>query len=304
MTIEEFSADGADREGSIVVGVDGSDPARLALKWAADEAKLRGALLHIVYAGTDAPKDVPDWFSPGDPVLSAATAVVDDAVALVATSHPGVLTRGDIVGEPTRAALLRASETADLLVVGARGRGGFNGLLLGSVGDHCIQGASCPVVVVRTVPDHADRPFPAQRIVVGVDGSPGSDRALQWALAEAVRRRASVFAVHAWHYPRNAGRALGSSNQYESLALEVIEQARGIAAHCQPDVPFDAEIRCGPAVAALRTVCERTDLLVVGSRGRRAVHGVLIGSVAQQSAHYVECSVVVVRPSVKRTEGP
>ena len=93
MTTEELSADGAARQRSIVVGVDGSDPARLALKWAADEAKLRGAFLHVVYAGTDAPKDVPDWFSPGDPVMSAVTAVVDDAVALVATSHPGVLAR-------------------------------------------------------------------------------------------------------------------------------------------------------------------------------------------------------------------
>lgn len=281
------------QEPPIVVGVDGSDHALLALKWAADEARRRGAILHVVYAGIGYPKTVPDWFQPeGD--LSAGEAVVDDAVALVATSHPGVIVTGTTMELPAVDALTAASRSAGLLVVGARGLGGFDGLLLGSVGETCIQQAPCPVVIVRTTPVGGGRSSDSARIVVGVDGSAGSDRALRWALDEGERRSLPVLAIHAWYEPYNSGLAVALSNQYEDLAREVVEHAKVSAAHWNPRVQFLAELRYGPAVAELRDVCGPDDLLVVGSRGRKAKHGILIGSVARRAAHHVCCSMVVV----------
>lgn len=276
-----------------MVGVDGSDHALLALKWAADEARRRDTILHVVYAGIGYPKTVPDWFEPqGD--LSAGEAVVDDAVALVATSHPGVIVTGTTMELPAADALLAASQSAGLLVVGARGLGGFDGLLFGSVSEACIQQAPCPVVIVRGAPVGGGGPSHSGRIVVGVDGSAGSDRALRWALEEGERRSVPVLAIHAWHEPYNSGLAVALSNQYEELAREVVEQAKVNAAHWNPRVEFLAELRYGPAVAELRDVCGPDDLLVVGSRGRKARHGILIGSVARQAARHVGCSMVVV----------
>ena len=283
------------QEPPIVVGVDGSEHALLALKWAASEARRRGAILHVVYAGIGYPKTVPDWFEP-ESDLSAGEAVVDDAVALVATSHPGVIVTGTTMDLPAADALTAASRSAGLLVVGARGLGGFDGLLFGSVSETCIQQAQCPVVIVRTIPVGAGRSSGSERIVVGVDGSAGSDRALRWALDEAERRSLPVLAIHAWHEPYNSGLAVALSNQYGDLAREVVEHAKVNAAHWNPRVQFLAELRYGPAVAELRAVCGPEDLLVVGSRGRKATHGILIGSVARQAARHVCCSMVVVPP--------
>jgi nucleotide-binding universal stress UspA family protein len=79
--------------------------------------------------------------------------------------------------------LIDASQNADLLLVGSRGRGGFAGMLLGSVSRHCAAHAHCPVVVVRG--GHDSTVERRRRIVVGVDGSPSSRRAPEWAAAEA-----------------------------------------------------------------------------------------------------------------------
>ena len=289
------------QEPPIVVGVDGSEQSLLALKWAADEARTRGVILHIVYGGTGYPKTVPDWFRPeGD--LSAGEAVVDDAVALVATSHPGVIVSGTTTELPAAEALTAASRSAGLLVVGARGRGGFPGLLLGSVGETCMQQASCPVAVIRTGPTDAGRSSDGGRIVVGIDGSAGSDRALRWALDEGERRSVAVLAIHAWHEPYNSGLAVGLSNQHEVLAGEVVEHAKVSADHWNPRVQFVAELRYGPAVSVLREACVPEDLLVVGSRGRKGIHGVLIGSVARQAARHVCCSMAVVPSLDYRSE--
>ena len=132
----------------IVVGVDGSDLAGAALRFAVAEARLRGATLEIVTA----------WYEPYVAPTMAAVAVdptlleegadktLDAALAGIDTA--GVqIERSVRRGRPAEA-LLEAARDADLLVVGSRGRGGFTGLLLGSVSAHLIAHASCPVLVV------------------------------------------------------------------------------------------------------------------------------------------------------------
>jgi nucleotide-binding universal stress UspA family protein len=130
----------------IVVGVDGSEHAQRALLWAIDEAKLRGAALHLVHSWQfPAPTPLPDGgLAPAD-LEGAANAILDDAVALV---PDGVTIRREIANDHAARALIRCSEAADLVVVGARGHGGFTGLLLGSVSEQVVHHARCPVVVV------------------------------------------------------------------------------------------------------------------------------------------------------------
>lgn len=132
--------------GSIVVGVDGSDGARRALEWAIDEAKLRDATLHLVHSWMfTAPVPLPDGgIAPAD-FEGAANAILDDACALVGD---GVAVVREVANDNAAHALVRCSEGADLVVVGARGLGGFKGLLLGSVSEQVVHHARCPIVVV------------------------------------------------------------------------------------------------------------------------------------------------------------
>lgn len=140
--------------GRITVGVDDSDGARRALRWALALAEVTGATVQVVHV-------FPRHFSWIDGDLSAEelersrrsalavaerdlAAVVDDVVA----DKPAVaLVRTPMLGDP-RAVLVEEAKQSDLLVVGSRGRGGVAGLLLGSVSQRCIETAACPVVVV------------------------------------------------------------------------------------------------------------------------------------------------------------
>jgi nucleotide-binding universal stress UspA family protein len=175
------NSEGLDPEPTIVVGVDGSDHSRFALKWAADEAKKHGYLLRILYGRIDEPKHVPAWYEAGSCDLSPEQAVIDDAYGLVGTRHPSVRAQREIVEWPPAMALTAASRSARLLVLGARGMGGFEELLLGSVSDQCIHYAHSSVAIVHGDPDALPLQATECRIVVGIDGSPGSGIALKWA---------------------------------------------------------------------------------------------------------------------------
>jgi nucleotide-binding universal stress UspA family protein len=138
--------------GTIVVGVDGSEGSRRAIRWAVREAGLRGADVHLVHALAPLPAGS-IYAEPMAAIEQAAHEVVDEARDLavrVASDGPSVEVQAAVeFGQPAPV-LLDASKGADLLVVGSRGRGAFAGLLLGSVSFHCASHARCPVVVVRS----------------------------------------------------------------------------------------------------------------------------------------------------------
>lgn len=138
------------RPGRIVVGVDGSPASRSALAWAARQAELTGGGVDAVIAwqypvGYGAPSAaVPDFDFAGN-----ARQALAEAIAEASAGSPRVGIRQHVVQGHPAAALLKASDNADLLVVGNRGHGGFTEALLGSVSQHCVHHARCPVVVVR-----------------------------------------------------------------------------------------------------------------------------------------------------------
>lgn len=138
----------------IVVGTDGSDPAKAAVRWAVRQAQLTGAVVDAVisweypalWAGwTPSATDVFDW-------PDTASKVLNQTLEEVVASDPAfaaVKIRPVVVQGNAAAALLDIAEGADLLVVGNRGHGGFARAVLGSVSQHVTQQATCPVVVVR-----------------------------------------------------------------------------------------------------------------------------------------------------------
>lgn len=132
----------------IVVGVDGSARARHALQWAADEARSRHATLEVVHAWSIPVLDEAAYGQNLDPEMleEAAREVLERELASVDTA--GLELTRALPAERAAKAILEAAKGADLLVVGSRGRGGFAGLLLGSVSNQVVRHAPCPVVVV------------------------------------------------------------------------------------------------------------------------------------------------------------
>jgi nucleotide-binding universal stress UspA family protein len=142
----------------IVVGVDTLETSGDAIRWAADEARLRGATLRALHAWIYVPAQSPadSAFSgalPADTIdlmhieREAAERALSEAVANLAGDVP---VEPQLVEDAARSALVDASKTADLIVVGSHGRGGIAAAVLGSVSRHVAQHAHCPVVIVRS----------------------------------------------------------------------------------------------------------------------------------------------------------
>jgi nucleotide-binding universal stress UspA family protein len=136
------------------------------------------------------------------------------------------------------------------------------------------------------------------KIVVGVDASPGSVRALRWAYEEAALRRMSVEIVNVWHYPYTGGMAVYAipEKEFELGAQQVVHRTLDEAGPSPEGVTVDTLIVRGGAAQCLLELAGAADLLVVGSRGHGGFAGLLLGSVSQQCAHHSPCPVVVVPP--------
>ena len=153
-------------------------------------------------------------------------------------------------------------------------------------------------------------------IVVGVDGSPGSDAALRWALDEARLRNASVRVVHVYETPQlsapeagvglaaPAAHAVFSPEEVERLQANAEKEAHGVidsslrrVADDPDDGPgIERTARSGSPAQALIEEGREAELLVLGSRGRGGFLGLLLGSVSQQVAHHPPCPVVILPP--------
>ena len=146
--------------GAIVVGVDGSEASREALRWAADEARLRSARLVAVHAWSFVPAQpigdpgmlaVPAGDLPGqlDAESEAARLALDEAVGDALGADPGIDVERKLVEGDAGETLVKEGAGAELLVVGSHGRSGFKAALLGSVSRSVVDRAPCPVVVVK-----------------------------------------------------------------------------------------------------------------------------------------------------------
>ena len=273
----------------VVCGVDGSDASFNALKWAAQEAKMRNAVLEILCCHQE--PTYPGHRGNAGLTEDDARKVIDKA--LEKTADVGVDVQTSLEADDPTSALLARSKKAARVVVGARGgSGGFADRLLGSVASALSARAFCAAVVV---PSTAVRDvLPVEHIVCGVDGSETSKIALGLAVREAARWKAKLSCVSAINL---SGSMWVPGPGYHQEVLDdvraglkdtVMKAAEGydIDAHCHV-------IEGNPA-ALLAEFSTAVDLLVVGTRGRGGFAGLLLGSTSQAVLHHSECPTIVV----------
>ena len=138
----------------------------------------------------------------------------------------------------------------------------------------------------------------SKRIVVGVDGSPSSIKALEWALGQAILTGDAIDAVCAWHYPSSFGVVAPDSTDYRALAEETLAKAITAARNADPDYAAVAvrpiAVKAPPPQALLEQA-QHASLLVVGFRGHSGLTEALLGSVTQHLAHHAPCALVIIR---------
>lgn len=287
----------------IVVGLDGSSPARTAAMWAAAEAASRdcGLLLVHVVRG-----QVPDLvFTPLSAPLPAAVSEesvrsraeheLADVAAECTRRSPGLeITTRVEYGHPSDV-LREIGADAEILVVGSSGRSGVSGALLGSTAADLAGRHERPVVVVRQEkPDDG-------RVVVGVDGSDTSVAAVDFAFDFAQRHGRDLLAVHAWSdMPIEA---LAPAENWGYNWNQVRTESEAMIARCvagqqenHPDVKVERHVSFHGPAQALLDLAHDAGLLVVGSHGRGAIRRALLGSVSHSVLYHAPCPVAVVRP--------
>lgn len=287
------------RELDIVVGVDGSESSKAAVRWAAREAVMRQVPLMVMHAYA------PAIIDSHDPQLQARITkwqrhqgrrVVADAldiVAEVAKTHMPVL-KTDIISSRAVPALVDASKDAQIIVVGSRGNGRLDRPVLGSVSTGLCHHSHCPVAVI-----HGDVvSAPDQRpILLGVDGSPASEAATAIAFDAASRRGVGLVALHAWS---DAGvyTLLGPDwHTFQHIAEEVLAERLAGWQEQYPDVRIERKLVCDEPAYWLITESDNAQLVVVGSHGRGGFASMLLGSVSTAVAQSVTVPVIVARRS-------
>ncbi|MFS8480243.1 MAG: universal stress protein [Micromonosporaceae bacterium] len=291
----------------VVAGVDGSPHSYAAAEQAADAAARRGLELHLVHGYLHPLGYGSAPLQPYPVVIPEPSPEADDMLRDVAAKmrerHPGltVQTR-QVMGGPA-GALVAESQQAEMLFVGSRGLGGFKELLLGSVSSQVAAHAQCPVVVVRSGPAGTAGevgPLREGPVMVGVDGSDLSKRAVEFAFTEAGLRTVPLVAVHVY-WVRSVDHLEPPSDDLERKIEEAAEQllADGIAEPAARHPEVQVERRLIHNLNTEYSMIEATrdaGLMVVGSRGRGGFTGLLLGSVSQALVHHAHCPVAVVHP--------
>ncbi|BCY09405.1 universal stress protein [Actinoplanes sp. L3-i22] len=262
----------------IVIGYDGSSTARAALTWALDEADRTGAAAELVYADewpvwapaasmVPAPALRPDGYA--DEVIGG---MLEHAVAAARQTHPTVPISATTVQAFAAAGLAGRSDRARMIVLGTRGHSALAGLV-GSVGASVGARAHCPVVVVH------GEVTGVGPVVAGVDDSPLSAAVLRFAAEQAAGHRAGLRVIRLQrvddhHDP--VGELLGSlTDEFPGLRVEI---------DAPPENPAAALVAAGGTAR----------LLVVGSRGRGSVRGLLLGAVSRTALRHAACPVAIV----------
>lgn len=273
--------------GSVVVGVDGSSHSDIALSWAVAQAARQRRPLVIAHATGSAAVTLP-----GEAAHVAAQArriegnrVVESAFATAWRAAPDLHVETLVRAQSPKELLIELSRHAHVVVVGSRGLGTLGSIALGSVSVAVASGGRCPVVVAR---DAVQTEAPA--VVVGVDGTPASSGALEFAFAQASERHAVLRVVHA--------AAIIPFDQEGDGTYDEVRVSESLAGLREKyvDVRVEVEITTRAAVDFLVEASGQADLLVVGARAHHGPAAALLGSVSQVVVEKARSSVAVVHP--------
>lgn len=288
----------------IVIGYSDTPDCERALEWAASEARRSNEPLRVVSTlGQPAFADI------GAGVVIDRQIMQEGAreVAATGAAHARKLGAQQVeehaaVGNPAEL-LVDAAQGARAIVLGTRGRGPVLSALLGSVSYTVAAHAPCPVIVVR---ENAPSVGPEHPIVVGVDDSEPSRRALALAAEVAGERGAKLHLVSVWSDPAATiasasyvdGAALLSAGEgiRDAVTADLAQIAQDLQ-DSHPDITIDTTVVEGDPALALAAVADRVgaSLLAIGTRGRGGFKGMMLGSVSHGVLHAAKCPVAIIR---------
>jgi nucleotide-binding universal stress UspA family protein len=284
----------------IVVGIDGSSESQVAVDWAARTAALRDVPLKLVHVlnppmvmafpEVPMPSGYLQWQEEeGRRVLAAGVTTAQEA-----TSSNPIRVTGETVCGSSVPTLVEESSHAQMIVVGCRGRGALARGLLGSVSTGLVHHSHCPVAVIHDEDPLIPHPSMAP-VVLGVDGSPASERAVEIAFDEASFRGVDLVAVHAWsdtgifEFPGVDWSVL------QSGAEETLSERLAGWQERYPDVLVRRVVVADRPAHQLLEQAESAQLLVIGSHGRGGFAGMVLGSVSTAVVHAARMPVIVAR---------
>lgn len=285
----------------VVVGVDGSQDALLALDWAAAKAAAHGRPLQLVYVYHVIPTAWPADAGTRPVPTETGERVLAQARERVAAAYPELDVA--VTQREGRApqVLVQESRDASMLVVGREGIGRVAEMVLGSVSLAVASKATVPVAVI---PGSWKPPAsPYGRIVLGIDGSENCKAAAKYAFEAAAEQNAELVTAYAWHQPWNRPDdwPLGTEDPHVKADVE-----RALAAVIDdlqkeyPEVPVDVVAEVEHPALVLGRVASKADLVVIGGRGHGAVTGMLLGSVARAILRHVDRPVIIVHQDATR----
>ncbi|HEX4816229.1 MAG TPA: universal stress protein [Nonomuraea sp.] len=274
---------------AIVVGIDGSPTAWAALEWAAEDATRRNVPLRIVHVREPWAAEHPLRASTDRETLTERDRrlLADAAERARALAPEARITTALVIGAVVER-LRTEAETADTLVVGSRGLGGFAGLVLGSVGRGLAGHTRSSLVVIGTGPRERH-----DEVVVGYDGSPDADLAMEYAVRQAAARGARLRALYGSRQPLVGAHPVGYGPVPVDDTAEIVRRL-ALWREKHPEAGIVESIVHANPVPALAGASRTADLVVVGTRGRGGFTAAVLGSVSTGVLHRSRCPVALI----------
>lgn len=273
----------------ILVGVDDTSESQVALQWAVEAADSHKSAVRVVRAYLDELSRWPalgvEGYVPPPMPLDKYQHQLDAAVQYARDRLGHDAGSGWLANSDPSNAILDEAAQAEMVVLGTRSRNKMSAAILGSVATAVAAKAPCPVVVVR-----GERRTGA--VVVGTDGSPDSEEAVEFGFEEAARTSHELLVAYCWQ-PQVLHAASISSNH--GLLVEWLAESLELYREKYPAVKVKASVLEGRASARLVELSANASMVVVGSRGRGGVAGLLLGSVSQSVLHHADSPVAIVR---------
>ncbi|WP_371613950.1 universal stress protein [Streptomyces sp. NBC_00454] len=280
---------------SVTVGVDGSQSARVAALWAAKEAARRDRPLHIVYGSDTDGRALYVSAETIDRIRVNGRAILDETAKAVSAEYPGLNVTTEFSRASAVDSLHRAGGLHGTVVVGNRGLGGFNSLMLGSVGLGTAAIAMTPVIVVR-----------------GIDGAEETGTVLaairdehdlliaRYAAREAELHKASLRLLHVWNVLQSVGEVVSMLDGVDEIAGGRAETLRAVTDVVRgefPDLEVQADAEKSISVAGVLVEASRhADLLVMGGRRIPGPLGLApsLGKATHSLLHHAHCPVLLI----------
>ncbi|MGW7456275.1 universal stress protein [Streptomyces sp. NPDC054797] len=279
--------------GTVVAGVDGSGPAQRAVFWAAAEAERRERTLHLVYgADTDSRMLYASMYSI-ERLREAGRDLLQETSAKVTERYPGLHVSTELSRHGPVAGLHAAAADSDTIVVGSRGLGGFESLMLGSVGLKVAAGAKTPVVVVRGEENTAEA-----GIVLAAIRDEHDVECARYAASEAELRKSSLRLLHVWNVLESVGEVVTMLDDVDEVVQVHVRRLTAVAHRIRDEFPalnVHVDNEKSSSVAGVMVEASRhADLLVMGGRRSPGYFGPTLGWATHSLLHHSHCPVELI----------